>query len=72
MKLLVVALALICIVSMIFNIIYIEKLNNVMAQDRKYFAKLRKDYDMRIEECKQDILVRDKIIQDYKEVIYGR
>ena len=55
------------IVSQFCLICYlISQIENNEKENQKYFDKLRREYDMKLESYKEDIEIRDEIIEGLK------
>lgn len=59
------AIVLLCIIIVqgFLNIYLINKLDDVQKNNKKFYAKLRHEFDFRVKELEQDIWVRDEIIE---------
>jgi len=59
------AIVLLCIIIVqgFLNIYLINKLDDVQKNNKKFYAKLRREFDFRVKELEQDIWVRDEIIE---------
>ena len=44
----------------------LSQIKNNEKENQKYFNKLRREYDMKLESCKEDIEIRDEIIEGLK------
>jgi len=55
------------IVSQFCLICYlISQIENNEKENQKYFDKLRREYDIKLESYKEDIVIRDEIIEGLK------
>ena len=67
MILTIVLLAIIVIQVFVIGVL-IDNYNQLEKDNKRYFNKLRREYDIKIDELKQDISVRDEIIEGRKLV----
>lgn len=56
----------IIIIEMIINSVLLDRIEKERDENKKYYTKLRREYDMRLEQYREDIAVRDQIIMDYR------
>lgn len=53
----------IIMVQFIANMYLISVIENMEEENKLYFKKLRREYDLRIEELKKDVELRDEILE---------
>ena len=47
----------------------IDNYNQLETDNKKYYKKLRREYDIKIEELKKDVAIRDEIIEGRKRLV---
>ena len=53
-------------IQLLVNMYLLNVIENQEEENKQYFRKLRRDYDIKLEELKKDIEVRDEIIEGRK------
>ena len=71
MNILFMIMSIMIILLLICGYALLGKIEQQRDESKKYFAELRREYDMRLEQYREDIAIRDQIIMDYR-VLNGR
>lgn len=53
-------------IQLLVNMYLLNVIENQEEENKQYFRKLRRDYDIKLEELKKDIEIRDEIIEGKK------
>lgn len=67
-----IVLVIIIMVLLICGYALLGKIEKERDEAKEYFKKLRREYDIRIEEYKEDIAARDQIISSYRSMLVNR
>ena len=52
--------------------ILIDEWNKLEKENKEYFKKIRREYDIKVEGYREDIAARDEIINGYRSMVGGR
>lgn len=52
--------------------ILIDEWNKLEKENKEYFKKIRREYDIKVEGYREDIAARDEIINGYRSMVGGQ